>query len=176
MATGLGSSCWPRQGAMLGRAACRAGGRKVLQRNPVTVGRRSGFISVPFFCGSCQSCCRTSSPSKHSLLFTEWQLTAGLGLAGTSGDGLVQPPAQSKVSPSSLHGAVSSCVLNLTKHRLPEPLWAGSYWLVSFTCKTWVPFFAERPQGTFQWLLQTMPPFSSRVTADGSRGHKSLQD
>lgn len=50
------------------------------------------------------------------------RLTAGLGLAGTSGDGLVQPPAQSKVSPSSLHGAVSSCVLNLPKHRLPEPL------------------------------------------------------
>lgn len=79
MATGLGSSCWPRQGTVLGRAACRVGGRKVQQRSPATAGRRGGFISVPFFCGSCQSCCRMSSPCKHSLLFTEWQAHSRAG-------------------------------------------------------------------------------------------------
>lgn len=132
MATGTGSFCWPQENCSVGRAIGMMDSWLMVPKNSAakkpccrSEKEQPGFYTLLFFWSSVAHAAACKAPASTVCCSWSDRLTAGLRLAGTSGDGLVQPPVQSKASYHSLFRATSSWVLNISKQRTPQPLWAA---------------------------------------------------
>lgn len=183
MTTVWGALAGPKQTATLGRAICMVDGWLMVQKS--SAAKKPCHCSEkewPYFCilfsfwSSVTHAAALQAQENRVYCSQSDRLTAGLRLAGTSGDGLIQPPAQSKASYNSLLGAASSCVLTISKHGTPQPLWAACYLICTLYLQNpRVPLLCRNSKRHHSVAsAETMLPFTSCVTVGGSRGHRSL--
>jgi len=176
-ATVWGAPAGPRQTALLDETICMVDGWLTVQKSSAVKKscccseKEQPYFCILFFFRSSVTHAAVHQAQANTVYCSQSdRLTEGLRMAGTSGGGLVQPPAQSKASYSSLLGAVS-------KHGTPLLLWTACCQFVHCTCKIRVPLFCRNSRSNISVAsAATMLPFTSCATADGSRGHWSLQD